>query len=266
MSALDKLKKLNAGLTTETKKKDTRERPELPVPPAVKLAFTRLIPAQRIAKVAEERIKIENALVSDEMMGVYAETLFSQGSRPTNPRISLDKDGRPDISGLFQVQERFKIQVEDGPAELRDRLISSFRKAGLSAEVAENLVEKEIAYTPTTTLKKPLNELAEGTDVEKSAADKIISLCIGESAAPLTPAEKEAALAQYDIATVRDGFLERVRAYVTSALQLRMVFKVVTPVHFVSHGKFAESDTPEEQVKRLAEEAAKLVIGTPLKK
>jgi hypothetical protein len=45
-----------------------------------------------------------------------------------------------------------------------------------------------------------------------------------------------------------------------------MVFKVVVPVHFVSHGKFAESDVPEVQVKRLSEESVKMVLGTPLKK
>ncbi len=266
MSALDKLSKLQKKVSTTEKVKETRERPEMTVPAIVKLAFTRLIPAQRIAKIAEERIKIENALVSDEMIGVYADCLFSQGCRPTNPRINLEKDGRPDISGLFQVQERFKVQCEKTTAPLRDRLISAFVSAGVAPAVAEKLVEMEIKYLPTTTLKKPLNELAEGTDVEKSAAEKIIGLCIGEAVEPLTDDEREAAILQYEVAEVKDGFLERVRGYVTSAQQLKLVFKVVTPVHFVSHGKFGESDTPEEQVKRLAEEAAKLVLGTPLKK
>ena len=160
MSALDKLNKLNQALET-TEKKTVAERPEMPVPAIVKEAFRRLVPAQRIKKIAEERISIESSIVSEEMLGVYAEILWTQGRRPTNPRIKVDKNGRPDMSGIYQVQERFKLVYEKGESPIRMRLIAALTRAGFSADKAEKIVEGEIRYQPSTIL-RPLDELAAG--------------------------------------------------------------------------------------------------------
>src|SRR5262245_8961483 len=114
--ALDELEKLNASLDT-TEKKTDEKRPEMSVPPAVLRAFVRLVPALRILKIAEARKEIEEGLISDEMMGVYSDILWNQGTRPTNPRLVVKlPDGRPDMSGLFQVQEKWKLEYEKGDA------------------------------------------------------------------------------------------------------------------------------------------------------
>jgi len=263
MSALSKLDRLNQALET-TEDKKPQERPTMAVPPAVLKAFVRLVPALRILKIAEARKEIEEGIISDEMMGIYSDILFNQGSRPVNPRLQVKlADGRPDMSGLFQVQEKWKLQYEKGDSPAAVRLAAALCKAGFAQVMADTIVKNEINCQPMTVL-RPLNELAEGNDVEKSAADKLISLAFGEAAEPLTPAERAVAVRKIEVVEVKDGILQRVKQYCASAAQLKMLFKVITPVHFVSHAKFGESDTEEERTKRLAAEGQQLIMGTKI--
>jgi hypothetical protein len=259
------LDELNSGLGTEKKKETKAERPQMPVPPEVLKSFERLVPALRILKTAEARKMIEEGLISDVMMGVYAETLWNQGCRPMNPRLILNqKDGRPDLSGLFQVQERWKLQYEEGESPAAVRIAAALVRAGFSQAKADEIVKAEINTTPATVLRKTFNDLLEGTPLEKSAATKIIMLCSGKAIEPLTPEEKGAALKMIDICEVREGILQRVKGYCTGPMQLKQLFKVITPVHFVSHAKFGESMTDEDRTQRLAVEAQKLILGTKI--
>lgn len=264
MSALDKLNKLNQSLDT-TKKTEKVERPEMPVPSSVKQSLTRLLPAQRLGKYCEERIKVENSIVSEEMLSVYAEILWSQGCRPTNPRIVCDHvDGQPDMNGLYQVQERCKLVFDKGESPVRMRIAAALVKVGLSADMAEKVIQGEINCQPMTIL-KPLDELAVGSEVEQSAATKIIDFCYGETTEPLTVEERAAATIKVERTEVKDGFLERVKMYCSSADQLKMLFKVIVPVNFVSHAKFAEDETQGFFV-WLVDQARQIVTGTKLKK
>jgi hypothetical protein len=264
MSALEKLNRLNETLETTAKVKPA-ERPEMTVPPSVKAAMARLLPAQRVLKYVEQRIETEGGIVSDEMLGVYAETMWHQGCRPTNPRVICDKvAGQPDMNGLYQVQERFKLTYEKGESPVKVRIISALVRAGFSADMAEKIVENEIRYQPMTVL-RPLDELAAGTDVEKSAAEKIISLVFGEAADPLTAEERAVSVKKIELVEVKDGILERIKQYCTSAQQLRMLFRVIQPVNFVSHAKFSGDETTEFTT-WLSEQAKSIVIGTKLEK
>lgn len=264
MSALDKLNALNAAMET-TEDKKPQERPTMTVPQAVLAAFVRLVPALRILKIAEARKEIEEGIISDEMMGVYSETLWKLGSRPTNPRLLVSRaDGRPDLSGLFQVQAKWKLQYEKGESPAAVRLATALVRAGFDQATADRIVKEEINTQPLTTLSKPLNELAVGNDLEKSAAEKLIGLAYGERVEPLTPQERAVALKKVENVEVRDGILERIKQYCNSPQQLKMLFKVITPVHFVSHAKFGESDTEDERTKRLAAEGQQLILGTKI--
>jgi hypothetical protein len=262
MSALDKLNALNAAMETSEDKKP-QERPTMPVPPAALAAFVRLVPALRILKIAEARKEIEEGIISDEMMMEYSNILWNLGSRPTNPRLQVKKaDGRPDLSGLFQVQEKWKLEYEKGEAPAAVRIAAALVRAGFSQIVADTIVKNEISTQPLTTLSKPLNELAVGTDLEKSAAEKLIGLAFGERVEPLTAQERAVALKKVENVEVKDGILQRIKQYCSNAQQLRMLFRVIKPVHFVSHAKYGESDTEEERTQRLATEALELVKGT----
>lgn len=262
MSALDNLNALNSLVEKKEKVEKKDERPEMAVPPAVLKAFQRLVPALKIIEVAEARKKIEGTLISEELMGVYAETLFNQGSRPTNPRLVVnDKNNRPDLSGLFQVQEKWKLQYEKGETSIASRIAAALVKAGFDQAAADKLVAAEINCQPLTVI-RPLNELAVGTPIEKSAAEKVIALAMGQPALPFTAEERAVALTKIEVTEVRDGFLERVKLYVKDANQLKMLFKVITPVNFVSHAKYGISDTEEGRVQRLALEGQQLILGT----
>jgi hypothetical protein len=264
MSVLQDLDKLNNLLATTEKKAADNERPTMPVPPAARLAFARLVPAKQIFEIAEKRMKVEQGIVNDEMITSYCEVLYTQGSRPTNPRLKVEKDGRPDMSGLFQVQEKWKLVYDKGDAPVKVRLVDALKKAGFTAEIADKIVENEVNYQPMTVL-RPLNELAQGNAVERSAAAKVIALATGGALEPFTFEERQAAITKIEDVWVKDGILDRVKAYVKSAAELRNLFRVIQPVHFVSHMKYAESDTEEERTKRLADEARSLVIGTTKK-
>ncbi len=262
MSALDKLNRLNDALAT-TEDKKPQERPTMPVPAVVLAAFKRLVPALRILKIAEARKEIEEGIISDEMMGEYSNILWNLGSRPTNPRLTVKAaDGRPDMSGLFQVQEKWKLQYEKGEAPAAVRLSAALVRAGFDQVTADKIVKEEISTQPLTTLSKPLNDLACGTELEKSAAEKIIGLAFGERVEPLTAQERAVALKKVENVEVKDGILQRIKQYCNSPQQLKMLFKVITPVHFVSHAKYGESDTEEERTKRLAVEGQQLILGT----
>lgn len=258
MSTLDKLNKLNAKLETKEKKKEP-ERPEMPVPPSVLTSFMRLVPAQQIAKIAEERVALENSMVSEEMLAVYAGILWDCGSRPTNPRLKVSQTGKPNMNGLYQVQERFKLVYEKGEAPVRDRMVAALCKAGFSVDSASKIVEGEINYQPMTVL-RPLNELAVGSAVEKSAAEKIINLVFGEAAEPLTDEERAVSVQKIEVVSVKDGILERIKQYCNSVQQLVMLFKVIRPTNFVSHVK-VEGLTPEQEVDWLVESARELIKG-----
>jgi len=264
MSALDKLNKLNE--TLETKPKVTPvERPEMPVPPAARQAMARLLPAQRIEDYIEQRIKVENGIVKDEMLTVYAEIMWNQGSRPTNPRVNCDKvAGAPDMSGLYQVQERFSLQYEKGETPVKGRIVAALIRAGFTADMADKIVENEIRYQPMTVL-RPLDELAQGNAVEKSAAEKIISLVCGDAADPLTAEEKAICIQKIEVVEVKDGVLERMKQYCKDAAQLRNLFRVIQPTNFVSHAKFANEGTVQ-LTEWLAEQAKVIVTGTKLEK
>jgi hypothetical protein len=265
MSVLDELNKLNATLPTTKKAEPKEERPEMPVPDSVKASLARLLPAQRLAKYCEARIEIENSLVSEEMLSTYAETLWNQGCRPTNPRIVCEhRAGQPDMSGLYQVQEKLKLNYDKGESPVRQRITAALWKAGFNAEAAEKIIEGEIECQPMTVL-RPLNELAEGNEVEKAAASKLIKLMVGQETEPFTPEERNVATTKIERVSVRDGFLERVKTYCKNVQELKMLFKVIHPVNFVSHAKFSEDET-QTYFEWLVEQGRSIVMGTKLKK
>lgn len=264
MNALDALNKLNAKVKTSSKSEPKKERPQLPVPTAVMIPFQRLVAAKNIAEKAIARQKVEEGLVNEAMMDSFSNTLFANGNQPQNPRLEVERNGRPDMEGLFQVQGRFTFNIDEGEAEIKERAITSLEKAGLPKDQAYQLVTNELDTTPQTTL-RPLNELAighyegktfvEASEKEKAVANKIIDIIVNH----LTEEEQALVIRKKDNLEVKDGFLERVKGYCKSVLNVKAVFGVIKPIHFMSRMKFGVSDTPEMVNARLVEEFKQLI-------
>jgi hypothetical protein len=262
MSALNALNKLNKLIPSDKKvDKKEQDRPEMPIPDNVREAFMRFVPARQIAEYVNERAELEQSLIKNEMIGVYAEVMWATGSRPKNPKIiANDDNNKEDMSGIFQVHENIKLVYPEGEESATVRLAKALVMAGFTKSKAEEIIEKEINNTPMTVV-RPLNELAVGTPLEQSACNKVIALLTGEKTEPLTDEERSVTLKQIEITEVRDGFLQRAKTYCKDANQLKLLLKVFQPKHYVSHCKFGLSTTPENRLQRLATYGQELILG-----
>ena len=139
-------------------------RPEITVPDEVLEAFKRLVGADAVFHVAESRFDVEHETIKSLMLASFAEVLFKNGYMPANPRLTADKNGFPDLEGVFQVQTRYKITMPeeiDGNTDVAVRLLSALFTAGLPEAKAKELIENEIDCQPRASL-RPFNELVNG--------------------------------------------------------------------------------------------------------
>lgn len=213
-----------------------------------------------IFEVIESRKDVEAGPINHRLMGEFSEQLFSQGFQPVNPRVVTMDGTDVDHQANFTVQAKFKLQ-----AKTSDEL-----KANLHEVLgSDDLFDTEIDCTPLTTL-RPFNELVIGhyegkdfvpaTKEEEAVATKLLTFVQGSKAVPLTDAERELVLVHQDQMKVKPGFFDRVKGYCKTLEELKGVFGVITPVHFLSHAKFAVADTPQERQDRLVE-AVGLFLG-----
>jgi hypothetical protein len=251
------------------------DRPSVDVPDVVLKAFERLVGANAVLEVAEARKEVEAGLVNEEMLDLFAESLFKFGSTPANPKLQTEHNGRPDMTGIFQVQNRFKFNIPEdvnGDTDITNRLVFALESVGMGKVDALKLVEGEIDAAPVVTL-RPFGELVNGhyegegknktfveaSDAEKAVGQKLLEFVTGTSAEPLTEDERNIAVRIVENIKVKEGFLQRLKGYCATKDVLRGVLKVITPVHFVSHMKLGVSDTPEQRQARLKLIAADLI-------
>ena len=213
-------------LASKPKKPVKQDRPVISVPANALEAFKRMSGADSILDVVQARKDVEHGLLKEIMLDSYAETMFVDGKQPANPRLEVEKDGRPDISGLFQVQARFKFNIQEGDDPIKDRLTQSLVAAGLTVKGASEIVEKEVDTTPQTML-RPFNELVVGhyvekefvaaTEQEQSVATKLLAFVMGQEAEPLTEEEKDLVILNKESVKVKGGFLSRLKGYCKTA-------------------------------------------------
>lgn len=206
-----------------------------------------------IFEVIKSRKEVEAGPIVAGLFEEFVEQLFNQGFQPVNPRVVTMDGDDVDHQANFTVQARFKLQ-----AETSDDLKSNLHKVLGS----DDLFDTEIDCTPLTTL-RPFNELVLGhyegkdfvpaTEAEEAVAKKLLTFVQGSKATPLTDAERDLVLVHQDQMKVKPGFFDRVKSYCKSAAELKGVFEVITPTHFLSHAKFAVADNPQERQDRLVE-------------
>jgi hypothetical protein len=211
-----------------------------------------------IFDVIEARKDVEAAPINEKLMDEFAEQLFNQGFQPVNPRVVTMAHGEVDHQANFTVQAKFKLQGKTSD-ELKANL---YEVLG-----SDDLFDGEIDCTPLTTL-RPFNELVIGhyegkdfvpaTKEEEAVATKLLQFVQGQFTSfqkgysiGLTDAERDLVLIHQDQMKVKPGFMDRVKTYCKTVDELKGVFKVITPVHFLSHAKFAVADTPQARQDRL---------------
>ena len=220
------------------------------------------VATSQVSKYVEERLKGDKESLSEWALDWFVSRLWSDKSVPSNPTMKTKKNGRTDSQAIYQFQNRFKLHKPDG--DQRQGIIDTLVDQGLSEEAATNLVDNELDVQPFTTT-RPLNELlagryeqrqwVEATEEEQALGKKLL-MVLKEN---LTGNELKAVLLRDAKVTVRNGFLDRVAGYVEDEEQLKAVFRVITPTHFPSHGKFAVADNATEQTERLISHAADVI-------
>jgi hypothetical protein len=295
-SAKDLLSGLTAGKKATPKKADTKaNRPELELSPALEQAFINFAAADALAEEVNSRIEREKDFLNDGCFQTWTKRLWKAKNRPANPALEVEKNGQPDIQGIYQVQERYTLnlpEVPDGKSlekAVAEKLTDLFVATGMGQKEAEKkaaeLVANELVLTPKPIL--DLDRLVNGhwegegknkTFVEASAAEQLIATkvirlmnarsvediqAVADEIGLLTDEEQEAALEYKPQLKVKPQFLSRVCNYVNSLEQLRVVFSIIKPVRFPQAKKFAASDTPEERNRRLLSTACD-ILGVAL--
>lgn len=212
------------------------------------------VASAEIFDVIEARKVVEGGPINARLLGEFTEQLYNQGFQPVNPRVvTLGVDGEVDHQANWTIQAKFKLQAKTS-AELKANLHEVLG--------SDDLFDTEIDCTPLTTL-RPFNELVFGhyegkdfvpaTKEEEAVATKLLTFVQGSKAIPLTDAERDLVLLHQDQMKVKPGFFDRVKGYCASVDELKSVFGVITPVHFLSHAKFAVADNPQQRQDRLVE-------------
>jgi hypothetical protein len=238
-----------------------KDRPSVLVPVTLLPAFERFAYAKQICDKAEARMKAEQGPLQETLLDSFAESLSKLRCKPANPRITVYKDSKPDIEGLFQVQEKFYPQADpEMQGTAKERLVSALTKAGLSADIAESIVTNEVSCDDRKTI-RPIADLENGAPVERELAAKLLKLL----QVNFTEDERKLLMKQDHKYEVKDGFFERLALYIGTKEGILTVLKVLKPTHFLSHLKVGLGESPMGVINRLYAAAKDLLYGSEAK-
>jgi len=249
---------------------------EMPLTDDARAEATRWVKARAILDPIEKRVEAAKAEVNEYAIGVMAERIFEAGNKPSNPIVVLVKDdGQVDHEFSWLMTDKFKLRFPEVPEGVanRDHLVGVISDCGLHPSDAEALVDNELDFAPVVGFRS-LTSLLEGTygegreffessEAEKVAGRKLAALIrwTGEGDAPeaLTVAEKALVLDRSPNVVVKAGFYSRIKTYCRSVDQVKAVFRVIQPIVYPSHLKFAKNDSVQDQARRKIEAAAEIL-------
>jgi hypothetical protein len=254
-------------------------RPSLELTPALELTFQRVVEADAVAELADDRLQQEREALDKGVFELWAHTLWKDKVQPPNPELKIMRNGMVDISAIYQVQAKFRIEkppVPEGktlPEVLIEALTDAFVGTGLAEEDSEadatRLVNEELDFTPKKMM-RPYNELLEGhyegdgknrafkeaTEAEKALGNKVLDLLECRDLNQLDPTklltdeEYNELNREVDSVVVKKGFLQRVCTYARSEAQVVAILKIIKPQPMLSGKKFALASDKEEQLRR----------------
>jgi len=238
-----------------------KDRPSIAVPVTLLPAFERFAYAKQICDKAEARMKAEEGPLKETLIDSFAESLSKLRCKPSNPRLIVYKDNKPDIEGLFQVQEKFYPQADpECQGSAKEKLISALVKAGLTTNVAESLVTHEISCEDKMTI-RPILDLQNGAPVEQELAAKLLKVLNDN----FTADERSLLMKQDHKYEVKDGFFERLALYIGTKEGILACIRVLKPTHFLSHLKVGIQESPLGVINRLYTAARDLLFGSEAK-
>jgi len=247
--------------------------PRLPLTPDARDKVKAWIPAKILFDHFEEYKKNVEGEMDKLVKDLFYRGWWDNKSFPDNPTLNIEDDnGRADMEAMFVFQERFRVQIPEGD-DPEASMVNLLVQVGLSHPNATKLVSQELVIAEDKSIN--LTALLQGkkvgktwvnpSPIEKSAAEKLISLITGDSTEPLNEAEIHALIVTTDFkVTVKPGFLERAHTYCDTFDQLKGLMELVFhPV--VSHrgAKFGISEPLEEKNQRMIGEAA-AILGVAL--
>jgi hypothetical protein len=232
------------------------DRPTFGVPDDILPSFKRYVVAKQIFEIAQSRMEAENGAIKAKMIDSFTDSLVRIKRRPANPRLTLADAGKPDIEGLFQVQEKFSPQAVEGDGPVAERLKTAFVSAGVSADTADKIVANEVVCEDKTTL-KPFSEMINGAPIEQELAGRLMKLLLDS----FTDDERKLMIQPASKIEVKEGFFERLGIYVKDKAEAIGAIRVMKPVHFMSHMKLGLSDTPQGRLNRLYEYSKEMITG-----
>ncbi len=121
-------KELAGSVSKKREKKP--ERPMVEVSADALEAFKRLVGAKAVLEIVESRADAEKGIVHEIMLEAFAKTLFEYGVQPVNPKFYVANGDQDDMTGIFQVQNRFKVKVPEGDDPAEERLVEALVLAG----------------------------------------------------------------------------------------------------------------------------------------
>lgn len=234
------------------------DRPSFPVPSQLLPSFERFVAAKQVAEIAAARMEAEEGVLKDTLINSFADSLSRMRCKPANPRLTVAKDGKPDIEGLFQVQAKFYPQADpECQGGAFEKLVSALVKSGLDKQTAEKVVKNEVACADKTAI-RPFSELIDGAPVEQQLAEKLMKLMLEN----FTEDERKLLLKASEKYEIKDGFFERLAMYCPDKAQIMAVIRVFKPVAFLSHLKLGLSENPQGRLNRLFAYAKDLILGS----
>jgi hypothetical protein len=251
---------------------ETKDRPTLNPDEALMSEYAGAYSCWKFMEEKKEALADE---VKEYLWGDFVARWFDAKTKPANPKIETKVNGKADCGGNFQVVSTFSVQTETekvGDKEKqkisREAVIKALLDVGFEDEVAEKIVDENVDVVEESGLKphsqllnghyvsvKGKREFVEATEIERSAADKILDFVLGdeEEVEPLTPEERKAATYKTTKFVVKGGFLERAANYCESVEELEALLLVIQPQKKLSHTKFAKSDTESGRHKKMLE-------------
>lgn len=255
---------------TVAKVKKTDERPQLNLDENTLKDFVNFSTIHAIFSDLKDHDESLKTQVAEKLFTLWKDLIWKTKSIPGNPRIESKKDDLSDITAIFQCfvkRDSLKYDpINDDSTDKTpiEKTVDLFVSLGIDPEKAESLVENELNFITETYI--PFEELASGiyerdifkesSKQQKEAARKILSFLMSSSEGKtaqietLTDEERSMVIRRKNSVVVKDGFFERVFTYCDSREDLDIILSIIKPVFFLSHIKFAISDSEADKFQR----------------
>ena len=244
------------------------DRPILVLSDDIMEEFETFIGYQSVAAKIETQRDNQKELVKEGCFDAYTEYVWNRKSTPPkNPKVEVKEGGKVRHSAIFQVQGRFKVDVEIGEIaddqSPEDVVVAAIREVtNLSEQDVIELVNNEIDFTPDRGFKGFTQIFQDGTDEEKASLIKLMTYVMSDGSDKtgkstvdaFTMEDRQNLMYNTAKATVIDPkkFMDRLPNYVSSLEQLRAVLMVIKPTHvYPSHIAFMKGSTVSDQTQAL---------------